>query len=50
MDELGPAAIEISDLTKRYGNFTAVDRLSLTVKRCEIFGPGHHRLIKIVIR
>jgi daunorubicin resistance ABC transporter ATP-binding subunit len=38
MDDLGPAAIEISNLTKRYGNFTAVDRLSLTVQRCEIFG------------
>jgi ABC-2 type transport system ATP-binding protein len=30
--------IEIRDLTKRYGDFTAVDRLSLTVEPGEIFG------------
>ena len=30
--------IEIDDLTKRYGDFTAVDRLSLTAARGEIFG------------
>lgn len=30
--------IEISDLTKKYGAFTAVDRLSLTVAPGEIFG------------
>ena len=30
--------IEIRDLTKKYGDFTAVDRLTLTVKRGEIFG------------
>ena len=30
--------IEIRDLTKKYGDFTAVDRLSLTVERGEIFG------------
>lgn len=30
--------IEIHDLTKKYGDFTAVDRLSLTVQRGEIFG------------
>src|SRR5688572_19963863 len=30
--------IEIRDLTKKYGDFTAVDRLSLTVQRGEIFG------------
>ncbi len=38
MDDLSPAAIEISNLTKRYGDFTAVNQLSLTVERCEIFG------------
>lgn len=32
------AVIETKDLTKRYGSFTAVDRLSLTVERGEIFG------------
>jgi ABC-2 type transport system ATP-binding protein len=30
--------IEIDDLTKRYGDFTAVDRLSLTTSGGEIFG------------
>src|SRR3954462_13004723 len=30
--------IEIRNLTKRYGDFTAVDDLSLTVARGEIFG------------
>lgn len=30
--------IEITELTKKYGDFTAVDRLSLTVERGEIFG------------
>lgn len=30
--------IEIRELTKKYGDFTAVDRLSLTVTRGEIFG------------
>jgi ABC-2 type transport system ATP-binding protein len=30
--------IEISDLTKKYGDFIAVDGLSLTVSRGEIFG------------
>lgn len=30
--------IEIRDLTKKYGDFTAVDRLSLSVARGEIFG------------
>ena len=30
--------IEILDLTKKYGDFTAVDRLSLSVRRGEIFG------------
>jgi len=32
------AMIEIRDLTKKYGDFTAVDRLSLTVAPGEIFG------------
>lgn len=31
-------AIEMQQLTKRFGAFTAVDRLSLTVERGEIFG------------
>lgn len=30
--------IELSDLTKRYGSFTAVDQLSLTIRKGEIFG------------
>jgi daunorubicin resistance ABC transporter ATP-binding subunit len=32
------AAIAIAELTKRFGTFTAVDRLTLTVQRGEIFG------------
>ena len=31
-------SIEIQDLTRKFGAFTAVDRLSLTVERGEIFG------------
>ncbi len=31
-------AIEVRDLTKRFGKFTAVDRVNFTVKRGEIFG------------
>ncbi len=31
-------AIEVRDLTKRFGTFTAVDRVSFSVKRGEIFG------------
>ncbi len=38
MDNPKSPAIEIKDLTKRYGDFTAVNQLSLTVERCEIFG------------
>jgi len=32
------AAIEINDLTKRFGNFTAVDSVSFSVEEGEIFG------------
>jgi len=32
------AAVEVRDLVKRFGHFTAVDRISLTVRRGEIFG------------
>ena len=31
-------AVEIEDLVKKFGSFTAVDRISLRVKRGEIFG------------
>jgi ABC-2 type transport system ATP-binding protein len=34
----GEAVIEASQLTKRYGKFTAVDNLNLTVHRGEVFG------------
>lgn len=30
--------IELQDLTKRYGKFTAVDRISLTIPRGELYG------------
>ena len=33
-----PAAVEIRDLTKRFGAFVAVDRVSLRVGEGEIFG------------
>jgi ABC-2 type transport system ATP-binding protein len=33
-----PLAVEIIDLVKTFGSFTAVDRISLTVNRGEIFG------------
>ena len=32
------SAVEIRDLTRRFGDFTAVDRISLTVPKGEIFG------------
>jgi ABC-2 type transport system ATP-binding protein len=31
-------AVDITDLTRKFGTFTAVDRLSLTVEKGEIFG------------
>jgi ABC-2 type transport system ATP-binding protein len=34
----GDNAIEVDDLTKMFGKFTAVDRVSFSVKRGEIFG------------
>jgi ribosome-dependent ATPase len=34
----GPPAIEARDLTRRFGDFTAVDRVSLTISKGEIFG------------
>ncbi|MGD2083579.1 MAG: ATP-binding cassette domain-containing protein, partial [Chromatiales bacterium] len=34
----GPPAIEARDLTRRFGNFTAVDRVSFRILRGEIFG------------
>ena len=30
--------IELTDLTKQYGSFTAVDNLNLTIRKGEIFG------------
>nr|HPM88728.1 ABC transporter ATP-binding protein [Bacteroidales bacterium] len=30
--------IELTDLTKQYGSFTAVDKLNLTIRKGEIFG------------
>jgi ABC-2 type transport system ATP-binding protein len=34
----GSTAVEIKDLTRRFGDFTAVDRISFAVPRGEIFG------------
>ena len=33
-----PKVIEVNDLVKRFGDFTSVDRLSLSVKEGEVFG------------
>ena len=33
-----PAAIEVRDLTRRFGQFVAVDRVSFDVRRGEVFG------------
>ncbi len=38
VDPGGTPAIEATDLTKRYGNFTAVNRVSFQIGRGEIFG------------
>ena len=37
-DADGEVAIEARDLTKRFGNFTAVDRVTFRIERGEIFG------------
>jgi ribosome-dependent ATPase len=37
-DEAGEVAIEARDLTMRFGDFTAVDRVSFRIRRGEIFG------------
>jgi ABC-2 type transport system ATP-binding protein len=37
-DDTLPAMIEVVELTKKYGDFTAVDRLTLTAAAGEIFG------------
>lgn len=37
-DDTGPPAIEAEALTRRFGGFTAVDRVSLRIARGEIFG------------
>lgn len=38
LDEDAEIAIEVRDLTKRFGDFTAVDRVNLRIPRGEIFG------------
>jgi ABC-2 type transport system ATP-binding protein len=35
---LEPEAVRVTDLEKKYGRFTAVDRISFSVRRGEIFG------------
>jgi ribosome-dependent ATPase len=37
-DEAGPPAIRAEDLSRRFGAFTAVDRVSLWIRKGEIFG------------
>src|SRR5262249_2366285 len=36
--ELASAAIQTTELTKRFGSFTAVDSVSFEVRRGEVFG------------
>ena len=31
-------AIDVRDLTKKFGDFTAVDRINFTVRQGEVFG------------
>lgn len=46
--------VDIRDLTRRFGNFVAVDRASFTVARAEVFGligpngAGKSTLIKML--
>ena len=35
---MGEQVIVLTDLTKKYGNFTAVDHISLSICKGEIFG------------
>lgn len=35
---MSPYSIEVNNLTKRFGNFTAVDHINFTVNRGEVFG------------
>ena len=50
-----PSVVEIKELTKKYGKFTALDRLNLTVERGEILGfvgpngAGKTTTIKILV-
>lgn len=35
---MGEQVIVLTDLTKQYGNFTAVDHIRLNIRKGEIFG------------
>ena len=35
---MGEQVIVLTDLTKQYGNFTAVDHIRLSIRKGEIFG------------
>ena len=54
LSDPGPATIELCDLTKRFGNYTAVDRLTLRVAPGEIFaflgsnGAGKSTTVKML--
>ena len=37
---MGEQVIVLTDLTKKYGNFTAVDHISLSICKGEIFGQN----------
>ena len=45
---MGEQVIVLTDLTKQYGNFTAVDHIRLHIQKGEIFGiTGSERCRKI---
>ena len=37
-EQQGPYSVEVDDLVKSFGSFTAVDRISFKVQRGEVFG------------
>ena len=53
---MGEQVIVLTDLTKQYGNFTAVDHIRLNIRKGEIFGllgpngAGKSTLIKTVLK
>ena len=42
---MGEQVIVLTDLTKQYGNFTAVDHIRLNIRKGEIFGDVYKRQV-----